>query len=123
MKKLFPIIAIVAIGVVMFFTTPDKNTHKKAMMEAIKEYVDEEAEERLGKNILADLSKTLANNSIKAVLNYKLKLHEYYLFNTTTIHMDGKEQLTSVGLLGHVFTFDKEMLEKRLEKAADLKED
>ncbi len=123
MKKLFTIIAIVVLGVLMFFTAPDKKTHKKAMMEAIKEYVDQEAEERLGDNILADLSKTLANNSIKAVLNYKLKLHDYYLFNTTTIHMDGKEQLTSVGLLGHVFTFDKEMLEKRLEKAADLKED
>ncbi len=123
MKKFFTIFAIAILGILMVFTTPDKKTHKKAMMEAIKDYVDEEAEERLGDNILADLSKTLANNSIKAVLNYKLRLHDYYLFNTTTIHMDGKDQLTSVGILGHVFTFDKEMLEKRLEKAADLKED
>ncbi len=117
MKKLLSIIIVLLIAVLMVLTTPDKKAHKAAMMEAIQEYVEEEAESRLGKNVLADLSSVLANNSIKALLNYKLKLHDYYLFTTTTMRMDGKDQLMSVGLFRHVFTFDKEMLKERLQKA------
>lgn len=117
MKKLLTIIIILLVAVLMTQTLPDKKAHKAAMMEAVKDYVDEEAKNRLGDNILADLSKVFANNSIKAVLSVKLKLHNYYLFNTTSMRIDGKDQLMSVGLLGHVFTFDKEMLRERLEEA------
>ena len=117
MKKLLIIIIVLLAAVLMTQTLPDKKAHKAAMMEAVKDYVDEEAKNRLGDNILADLSKVFANNSIKAVLGVKLKLHNYYLFNTTSMHIDGKDQLMSVGLLGHVFTFDKEMLRERLEEA------
>ncbi len=117
MKKLLSIIIVLLIAIVMILTTPDKKAHRAAMMEAIQEYVEEEAESRLGKNILADVSSVLANNSIKALLNYKLKLHDYYLFTTTSMRLDGKDQLMSVGLLGHVFTFDKEMLKEKLQKA------
>ncbi len=117
MKKLLTIIIFLLVAVLMTQTLPDKKAHKAAMMEAVKDYVDEEAQNRLGDNILADLSKVFANNSIKAVLSVKLKLHNYYLFNTTSMRIDGKDQLMSVGLLGHVFTFDKEMLRERLEEA------
>ncbi len=117
MKKLLILIVFLLTALLMVFTNPDKKAHKNAMMEAIGEYVQEETESRLGNNVLADLSSVLANNSAKAFLNYKLKHHDYYFFSTTSMKMDGKEQLMSVGLFGHVFTFDKEMLEEHLEKA------
>lgn len=122
MKKLIAFIIILIVGATMYFTTPDKKAHKEAMMTAIREYVDEEADNRLGDNVLSDLSKVFANNSIKALLGAKLKLHDYVFLNTTTMRIDGKEKLLSVGLLGHVFTFDKEMLQKNLNHA-DGKED
>lgn len=117
MKKIIVIIIVLVVALLMTQTVPDKASHKTAMMEAIKDYVEEEAENRLGDNIFADLSKVLANNSIKVVLNTKLKEHNYYLFNTTSMRLKGKDQLMSVGLLGHVFTFDKEMLRERLKEA------
>ena len=119
MKKLLVIIILLICAILMTQTVPDKKEHKAAMMKAIKEYVGEEAENRLGDNILADLSKVFANNAIRATLTAKLKVHNYYLFNTTSMRLDGKDQLMSVGMLGHVFTFDKDMLRDRLNKAVD----
>ncbi len=123
MKKILTILCVIGVLALMILTTPDKKAHKDAMMQAVEEYVEEEAESKLGKNILADLSSVLANNSIKALLNYKLKFHNYFLFTTTTMRVDGEEQLMSVGLLKHVFTFDKDMLKERLEKAEKSIED
>ncbi len=122
MKK-FLIYAIVLIAVIaMAKTVPDKKAHKKAMMEAVKAYVDEEASERgMGDNILTDLGKGIVNKTIEKVLNSKLEMHDYLVYNTTYVMLQGEEQLLSVGLLGHVFTFDKQMLREKLEESAQEK--
>ena len=87
-------------------------------MKAIKEYVDEKAEEKgFGNNVLTKIGKAVVNTGIEVALNAKLKVHNYYLFNTTSVHLDGKDQLLSVGLFGQVITFDKDMLKERIEKA------
>ena len=118
MKKLIAIVIVLLIAVLMTQTVPDKKAHKAAMMKAIKEYVDEEAENRgLTGNLLTRFGKDVVNNTIEVVLGGKIKVHNYYLFNTTTMHINGKDQLTSVGVFGHVFTFDKDMLRERLQDA------
>ena len=118
MKKLLTVIIVLLVAVVMIMTRPEKKQHKDAMMVAIKEYVDEEAANKgIGDNILAKLGKGVVNKAIETALNSKLKMHDYYLFNTTYVKLDGGEQLLSVGLLGHVFTFDKKMLREKLEES------
>ena len=80
-------------------------------MKAIKEYVDEKAEEQgFGDNVLTNIGKVVVNKGIEVALNAKLKVHNYYLWNTTTVRLDGKDQLLSVGVLGQVLTFDKDRL-------------
>ena len=118
MKKLLTLIVILLIAVLMTQTVPAKKAHKEAMMKAIKEYVDEKAEEEgFGNNVLTSIGKVVVNKGIEIALNTKLRVHNYYLFNTTSVRMDGKDQLLSVGVLGMVLTFDKDMLKERLEKA------
>ena len=118
MKKLLTIVIILLIAVLMTQTVPDKKAHKEAMMKAIKEYVDEKAEEKgFGANVLTNIGKNVVNKGIEVLLNAKLKVHNYYLWNTTTVRLDGKDQLLSVGVLGQVLTFDKDMLKERIEKA------
>jgi hypothetical protein len=105
-------------------TVPDKKAHKEAMMKAVKEYVDEKAEEKgFGNNVLTKIGKAVVNKGVEVALNTKLKVHNYYLLNTTTVRMDGKDQLMSVGVLGQVLTFDKDMLKERLEKAEEIEEE
>ena len=124
MKKLLVLILIVALAIFMVLTCPDKKAHKKAMMKAVTEYIDEESDERgFGKNILTDISKGVVRSAASAAIDMKLKVDNYYLFNTTHINMNGEKKLLSVGLLGKVITFDKEMLREALEKGDKATED
>jgi hypothetical protein len=61
--------------------------------------------------------------TIEVVLNTKLKVDNYYLFNTTHVNMNGEKKTLSLGILGNVITFDKEMLRENLEAAAKEKEE
>ena len=117
MKKLLVIVILLLVAVVMTQTVPDK-------MEAVKAYVDEEAENRgFGDNALTKLGKNIVNKTVEVALNSKLQVNNYYLFNTTHISQGGNDRTLSLGILGHVFTFDKKMLREALEKAADEKDE
>ena len=117
MKKIFVLLIIIGLGFVMFLTKPDKKAHKEAMMKAVAEYVDEEAEKHgLGDGLLSELGKGLVRSAAGAAIDLKLREDDYYLFNTTHVRLDGKDKTLSLGVLGHVFTFDKDMLREALEK-------
>lgn len=124
MKKLIGLVIVVVIAFVMAMTVPDKKAHKSAMMKAVKEYVDEEAANRgFADNGLTRVGKNLVVKTIEEVLSNKLRVKNYFLFNTTHIEMKEKDKLLSVGVFGHVFTFDKEMLRDALEGSALEKEE
>lgn len=120
MKKLMFLVIVLLVAVLMTLTRPNKAEHKEAMMKAVKELVDEEAENKGFKdNGLTRFGKNVVNKAIELALGSKLKLDDYYLFNTTHVRMDGKDKLLSVGMFGHVFTFDKKMLREALEEGDD----
>ena len=123
MKKYLLIIIVLLVAVLMVLTVPDKAKHKEAMMEAINEYVEEEAVEKLGDTILARLGKGVIVKTVETALNSKLKIDNYYLFNKTYVRLDGEDQMLSLGMFGHVFTFDKEMIREKLEEAMNAKEE
>ena len=124
MKKLLTIVIILLVAVLMTQTVPDKRAHKEAMMKAVKELVDEEAENRGFKdNGLTRIGKSIVNSAIETALNSKLKVDNYYLFNTTHIRQGDENKLLSVGIFGHVFTFDKKMLREALEKGKKVEDE
>jgi uncharacterized membrane protein YukC len=94
------------------------------MMKAVKEYVDEEAEERgIGDNGITRFGKNVVNKAIEGTLGTMLKVNNYYLFNTTHVKFKGKDQLLSIGMFGQVITFNKEMLREAIENAAVAKKE
>lgn len=122
MKKLLTIVIILGVAILMTQTVPDKKAHREAMMKAIKEYVDEEAESKgIKDNGISRFGKGVVTKAIEGVLSAKLKESNYYLFNTTHIKMKEKNQLLSLGLFGQVITFNKGMLRDALEEAAQEK--
>ena len=123
MKKLLVIIILLLVAVLMTLTVPDKQQHKEAMMEAISEYVEEEAVDKLGDNMLARLGKGIIVKTVETALNSKLQVDNYYLFNITRVRIDGENQMLSLGMFGHVFTFDKETLREKLEESMRAKEE
>lgn len=124
MKKLLVAVIIIGIAILMALTVPDKKAHKEAMMKAVKEYVDEEAEERgIADNGITRFGKNVVNKAIEGTLGTMLKVNNYYLFNTTQVKVKGKNQLLSVGILGQVITFNKNMLRETIENAAVAKKE
>ena len=99
MKKILLCCVIVLAVVGMAKSVPDKKAHKKAMMEAVKEYVDEEAAERgLGNGILSDLGKGIVNKTIEVALNSKLEVDNYLIFNTTHVQLGEETKTLSLGI-------------------------
>lgn len=123
MKKLMFIVIVLLVAVLMALTKPERRAHKQAMMEAVSEYVAEEAESRFGSNVLTTIGKGVVVETVRLALDTKLKMHDYLLLNTSYVRLKGEEQLLSVGMFGHVFTFDKEMLREKLEEALKAKEE
>ena len=118
MKKFLIGAILLVVVIAMAKTVPDKKAHKKAMMEAVKAYVNDEVEEKYGDNILTDLGKGIVNKTIEVALNSKLEVNNYLIFNTTSVEVDDETKTLSLGVFGHVFTFDKEMLRDALEASA-----
>lgn len=127
MKKLLTLVILLLVAVLMVLTRPSVDDHKGAMLEVIREYVVEETQAQTGIGVFAKVGQNVIVQTVKVVLDMQLKEHNYYFFNTTSINLDGKDQLLSVGMFGHVFTFDKKMLREKLEpvlhKKARSKED
>lgn len=124
MKKLIAVAIVLLVAVLMALTKPEKAAHKEAMMKAVKEFVEEESDNRgLGDNVLTNLGKGIVNKTIETALNAKLKMKDYIIFNTTYVRLKGEDQLLSVGLFGQVITFDKKMLREKLEEAMTAKEE
>ena len=120
MKKLLALVIVLLLAVLMTQTVPDKKAHKQAMMEAVRDYIDEEAENRgISNNGLTRLGKNVVGKVIEAAISSKLKVDNYYLFNTTHVKLKGKNKTLSLGMLGHVFTFDKKMLREALEEGEE----
>ena len=92
-------------------------------MEAINEYVEEKTIGKFGDNMLTNLGKNVVVKTIEVALNSKLKMHDYLLWNTTYVRLDGEDKMLSLGMFGHVFTFDKEMLEEKLKESLEAKEE
>lgn len=124
LKFLLTIAILLMIVVIMAQTVPDKDRHKEAMMEAVTEFVESESSERgIADNALTRIGKSVVVKAVETALNSKLRMHEYYVLNTTYVVLRGEEQLLSVGVLGMVFTFDKEMLHEKLQEALEGKEE
>ena len=122
MKNLLIILIFLLVAVILILTRPDKEQHKEAMMKAIEEYVDEEARVRLGDNALAKIGKGIVVKTAETALNSKLRENNYFVFNTTCVHLKGKDNTLSVGVLGMVFTFNKDTIHDKLEEALQTKE-
>ena len=94
MKKLLIVVIILLLAVLMTMTVPTKQTHKDAMMEAVREFVDEEADNRFGDNVLTDIGKSVAVKTVELALNTKLKEHNYLVLNTTYVKLNGEEHIS-----------------------------
>lgn len=88
-------------------------------MAAINEKIDEELktddEDMQGLSVFFG---SLGSGIAGIIVDNRLVVNNHFLWSTGKIRdFDGNYQVASVGVFGHVFTFDKEDLDKAMEEA------
>lgn len=115
MKRLLSLLLLAGLLAAMFCTRPDKKAHEEKMMTVIEEFVDEESQRHgIGSNPFTRLGKQSLMTFAEIMVSSKLRYHDCILFTTTQATLGQEDKLLSVGIFGHVFTFDKEMLREQL---------
>lgn len=120
MKKAFiAIIALLIIGAAAVITCPDKQAHKDAIMAVVNEKINEELqtddEEYQG---LSALFGTLGSGIAGRIVDNRLVVKNHFLWSTGEFqNFDGEYKQVSVGVFGHIFTFNKQDLDKAVDDA------
>ncbi len=113
----------------MVFTCPDRRAHEAAIQEVTKAWMDGKVEENMG-NItgMGGVFGDLINKAIKEltgfgtdkVISNYLDVKNYVVCSVGRMSVgDAQDKMVSLGLFGHVFTFDKDDIEKAWTQAMD----
>ena len=120
MKKILAAADVVVLLVVMACTCPSKESHCKAIKEVVSNAVNEKLSENSNGSLLklglSAIGTAVATPVVDPYLDANLDVEGYLFFNRGVLTYDGEQKTVSVGLFGHVFTFDKEDVIKALEK-------
>ena len=125
------VVLIVAVLLVAFFTNPSQPKHnqevKDVMTLAVKNVIDNKfrtPEENTLTNALAIMAGGLLGDKIvDQIVDSRLVYHNYFVFSTSTITMNGEEEHASLGIFGKVFTASKEDMVDILEEFSDIDND
>lgn len=113
MKRFFRIlIVLAAVVAVMLFTCPDKEKHVEKVSNDVALYLQENVAESDETGMLESvvgnaIAGSISDNLVYLYIKNQLKVADYVVLNVGKIKYKGKEQVVSVGLFNHVFSFVK----------------
>ena len=110
---------IVAILLALFLTCPDRASHEDMVKDSMKETVNKTYSKSNGEDPFKAFGQVLATGIINTAVGQMLTVDNYGIFSIGKIHFNGKTKVVSIGILGHVFTFDANDLERKLNKIED----
>ena len=113
---------ILFIGLVAFLYTycPDESAHAEALSDALPELLNDKLDEIGLNNDLADLSTNPAlQDVIKTLAPRLLDVDNYLVFSIGREKLSGENNIVSLGIGGHVFTFKDEIVQKAAGFAKD----
>ena len=119
MKKiLIAILAVLIVGAAAaVLTCPDKQAHKDAIMAVVNEKINEELktddDDWQG---LSAVFGSLGSGIASGIVDNRLVVKNHFLWSTGEFqNFDGEYNQISVGLFGHIFTFNKEDMDKAIQ--------
>lgn len=118
-KTLIAIIAVLIVGAAAVVTCPDKQAHKDAIMSVVNEKINDELKtddaEMQG---LSALFGSLGSGIAGRIIDNRLVVRNHFLWSTGELQdLNGEYNQVSVGVFGHIFTFNKEDLDKAINNA------
>ncbi|MBQ9556832.1 MAG: DUF4339 domain-containing protein [Muribaculaceae bacterium] len=113
----------------MVFTCPDRRAHESAIQEVTKAWVGDKVDENMGEitgmgGVFGDLInkaiKELTGFGTDKVISSYLDVKNYVVCSVGRMSVrDNEDKMVSLGIFGHVFTFDEEDIEKAWTHAMD----
>lgn len=115
-KLLLALLIFVILGGVLAVTCPSRQDHKDAVSLSTRQWVDEKLD-ALGQNndllsILTGAVEWISGQGIDFVIDQYLDVDNYGVCSIGRVNLGEKSKVVSVGVLNHVFTFDKEDVDK-----------
>lgn len=118
-KALIAIAALLIVGVAAVMTCPDKQAHKDAIMAVVNEKINEELKtDDADMQGLSALFGSLGTGIASRIVDNRLVVKNHFLWSTGEFQdLDGEYNQIPVGVFGHIFTFNKEDLDKAIDNA------
>lgn len=108
-----------AVVLTLVFTCPGKKAHQAAIRDLITETLDEEPPEIIPQELLPVwnvLGSLAAGQLIDVLLDSQLEVRNYAIFSIGRIQLPDEKKTVSFGILGKIYTFDKEDIQKSWRK-------
>jgi len=104
------VLAAAALVVTLVATCPDRRAHKEALGQLMKEVIDERVESSGGLvgRVLGTIGKMTLEQTGGLAIDQLLTVDDYYVVSVGRVTMGQEHRVVSVGVLGHVFTPDKD---------------
>ena len=101
-KSGFIFLILIAIAAIAFFTNPDKETHKEAIIARTDQVIEEIITER--NDELSSVAWQLAGKQLLSeFVDTNVTVDNYYLFSIPKVNWDGKSYQIGVGAFGKVY--------------------
>lgn len=118
MKKLLGILIFLGFLWLLYSTCPNENDHVEALSEVIPEFIND----KLGE---IGLDSELRNDPrVQEFINILgpslVDVNDYLIFSVAKEKLSGENNVVSFGILGHVYTFNDEIVKKAQTIAGDL---
>lgn len=121
MKKVITVLVLIAlVCAVAVVTCPDKQAHQDAIMSVVNTKINDELQtEDTDLQALSAWVGTLGSTLASSVVENRLTVKNHFLWSSGEFKdLEGNSSRVSVGVFGHVFTFDREDLDRAMEEMA-----
>lgn len=102
--------------IVLAMTVPSRQTHIETVKDVTSEWINATVNDKIGGNILGEVAKWVGASGTDFLIDQIFHYDNYFVCSVGHIEIGTKSKMISFGILGHVFTFDKDDINAVIEK-------
>ena len=117
-------LAVVALlAAVLAVTNPDKQDHCRAISSVTKGWTQDKIDNYLGGGFFGGITKMVTAPLMSEIVDGIIDVDNYGLCSVGHIDLGDSQTKVSFGIMGHVFTFNKNQIDEKIEEAIGMKFD
>ncbi len=107
---------MVALAIILTITNPKKDDHCREITNVSRTWVNETIDNFGGNNLIGGVVKSASTWLIRSAVDENVQVDNYVLFSIGYIDTGAEKTRVSLGILGNVFTFNKEQLDEKVKE-------